>query len=465
MQTFFQKLSKPTDISSLVFFRMAFGLIMIVEVCRYFYYDWIERYWIDPVFYFTYEGFHWVTPWASNGMYVHFFLIGVLAVFILLGLFYRVSSILMFLAFTYVFLLDKSNYLNHFYLISLLSFIMIFLPAHRSFSLDAKLKPSIQSDMVPWWTILLLQFQLGVAYFFGGIAKINGDWLQGEPMRKWLRNETDFPVIGQFFAEPWAAWAFSYGGLILDLFIVPFLLWKKTRMPAFFAITLFHLMNAELFSIGIFPWFMIAATTIYFETNWFRKALNKLKINNSFLPLKKNGQGYANTIVFHLIKKQWFLWALGLYCLVQILLPFRHHLLKGNVNWTEEGHRFAWHMKLRDKSAKAMFLVKDVETGKEWKEDPDKYLSNRQERKMRTRPDMVRQYAHFLTKVYRAKGHKNVEVRANIRASLNSRSYQPLIDPRVDLGKEPYSIWHWDWIIPLTTPLKKIKNKPNKDVN
>lgn len=467
MQSFLKKLFQPTDISSLVFFRIAFGFIMLVEVCRYLYFDWVEKYWIDPIFYFTYEGFHWIAPWGKNGMYIHFLFVGILAVFILLGLFYRISSILMFFAFTYIFLLDKSNYLNHFYLISLLSFIMIFLPAHRSFSLDAKINPSIQSDLVPWWTVFILQFQIGVAYFFGGIAKLNWDWLKGEPMRKWLSPKTDFPILGAYFNEPWAAWFFSYSGLFLDLLIVPFLLWKKTRIPAFIAIIIFHLMNAELFSIGIFPWFMIAATTIYFETNWFRKVLDRLKVNNSFIKLKENGLGYANPAVFK--NSKIIVIGFGLYCLIQVLLPFRHHTFKGNVNWTEEGHRFAWHMKLRDKRAKALFLVRDLDTFKEYKEDPDKYLSRRQERKMRTRPDMILQYAHYLERIYKAKGHKNVEVRAKITASLNSRDYQNLIDPEVDLTKEKYSIWHDEWIVPLTkpfkpTPLKKrnVKNTDNK---
>lgn len=463
MQAFIQKtrnwLTKPTDISSLAFFRIAFGLIMIVEVCRYFTNDWIEKYWIDPIFFFTYEGFHWVEPWGKHGMYVHFFVMGVLAIFIMLGLFYRISAVLMFFVFTYIFLLDKSNYLNHFYLISLLSFIFMFLPAHRSFSLDAKLNPSIQSDLVPWWTVFILQFQLGCAYFFGGVAKLNADWLRGEPMRRWMKAKTDFPLIGSQFDEPWAAWFFSYSGLLLDLFIVPFLLWKKTRIPAFLAITLFHLMNAELFSIGIFPWFMIAATTIYFETNWFRNVLYKWNKKDPPLGFQIEGEAYANPDCFKPLKTKMILTGIGFYCLIQVLLPFRHHTFNGNVNWTEEGHRFAWHMKLRDKRAKASFTVTDLDTGEEWKEKGSKYLSKRQERKMRTRPDMVRQYAHYLEKIYHAKGHKNVSVKAKVRASLNSRDYQDLIDPTVDLTKEKYSIRKWDWIVPLTQPLKSHKKQ------
>ncbi len=65
-------------------------------------------------------------------MYYHFLGLGVLAFFMLAGFLYRISAILFFLAFTYVFLLSESRYLNHFYLVVLISFIMIFVPAHRS---------------------------------------------------------------------------------------------------------------------------------------------------------------------------------------------------------------------------------------------------------------------------------------------------------------------------------------------
>ena len=70
-------------------------------------------------------------------MYLHFLPIGVLAVCSALGLWNRISTLLMFLDFTYVFLLDQTLYLNHFYLMALISFLMIFVPAHRAFSVDA----------------------------------------------------------------------------------------------------------------------------------------------------------------------------------------------------------------------------------------------------------------------------------------------------------------------------------------
>jgi len=446
MQTLMQLLFKNKDASSLAFFRIAFGLIMCWEVCRYYYYGWIERYWIDPDLYFTYGYFHWLSPWDGNLMYIHFFFLGVLAIFIALGLFYRLSTILFFIGFTYIFLLDKSNYLNHFYLISLLSFLLIWMPANRKYAIDAALFPKLKSNTVPYWSILALQLQLGVAYFFGGIAKINGDWLRGEPMREWLLDVADMPLIGQYFSHPSAGLFFSYSGLLLDLLIVPFLFWRKTRIAAFIIICSFHFMNANLFKIGIFPWFMMAATTIYFNPNWVSQLLEKFKITD-------RANIVSPSLVHTSVTKKVLSYGFIIYFLIQFLYPLRHNLIPGNANWTEEGHRYAWHMKLRQKSAKARFRVVDNDNKKVTKVNPRKELSKRQYRKMSTRPDMILQYAHHLAKKHNRKGDKNISVYADVKTSLNSRAKQLLINPNIDLSKEQYHVFKNDWIVPLTTPL------------
>ncbi|MDB6116349.1 MAG: Vitamin k-dependent gamma-carboxylase, partial [Verrucomicrobiaceae bacterium] len=252
----------PVDIGCLVFVRIVFGAAMLWEVCRYFVGDWISHDFIEPVMHFTYFGFDWVRPWPGVGMYIHFAVLGIAALCVLLGLFYRVAATVFFLGFTYVFLLDEALYLNHFYLVCLLSFLLIFVPAERAFSLDARRRPQIRTKVAPAWAMWLLRAQIGIAYFFGGIAKLNADWFQGEPLRAWLTERTDFPVIGQFFHEEWMVYMFVIGGVLLDLLVVPLMLWKPTRLLAFLAATSFHLLNARLFNIGVFPWLMLAATVV-----------------------------------------------------------------------------------------------------------------------------------------------------------------------------------------------------------
>jgi hypothetical protein len=262
----------PVDIASLAVFRIAFGAVMVWEVYRYFSKGWIARYYIDPDFHFTYYGFGWVKPWPGDGMYVHFAVLGLAAAGMMAGLFYRASALVLFLGFTYVFLLDQSRYLNHFYLISLIALLLVFLPVHRAASLDALRRPGLRADTAPAWALWLVRAQVGIPYFYGGIAKLNGDWLRAEPIRSWLASRLDFPLIGRFFTDEWMVLAFAYGGLLLDLLIVPFLLWRRTRPHAFAVGLVFHATNALLFRIGIFPWMMMAATTIFFAPDWPRRA-------------------------------------------------------------------------------------------------------------------------------------------------------------------------------------------------
>src|SRR5215203_3167996 len=259
-------LFNPVDISFLVFFRILFGGVMLWEVYRYFTYDWITRYYVEPSVTFTYYGFSCVKPWPGPGMYIHFFVLGLAAAFVMVGFLYRIVTPVFFLAFTYSFLLDQTRYLNHLYLVCLISFLMCFLPAERAFSVDALLRRKIRSEVVPAWTLWLLRAQVGIPYFYGGIAKLNSDWIRGgEPMRTWLR------PLGPTFAADWLVYGFVIGGLMLDLLVVPLLLWRRTRPFAFAAAVLFNLMNAVIFDIGIFPWLMLGALLIFFSPDLVRR--------------------------------------------------------------------------------------------------------------------------------------------------------------------------------------------------
>ena len=430
-----QQLRKAIPIEPLIFFRIGFGVTMFIEMMRFFAKGWIERYYIRPQFYFTYDFFHWLSPWPGDGMYVHFTMLAILAVFIAVGFLYRTSALLFFLGFTYVFLLDKTNYLNHFYLISLLSFILIWLPAHRMYSVDALLKPRIKSPWQPAWSLWWLRAQIGLAYFFGGVAKINGDWLRGEPMRMWLAKRDDFPVIGQLFHEEWMVYFMAYSGLLLDLLIVPALLWSRTRKVAYLLILTFHLMNSQLFVIGIFPWFMIVGTLIFFPPEWFRlrkPGKRKKKPTFTLSPLLTYG--------------------LTLYLAIQVLLPLRHWLYPGNVNWTEEGHRFAWHMKLRSKSTDTRFYV--VTPTDSARVNLKAFLTTRQINKIEDKPDMIWQFAQYLDDQINEGDVDSAKVYVVAKCGLNGRKRQLLINPSVDMTEATWSPFTRSaWIMPLTIPL------------
>jgi vitamin K-dependent gamma-carboxylase len=216
----FEKLYEPVDISSVAFFRICFGAIMLWEVYRYYQAGWVWSQFMFPKMFFTYGGFEWIQPWENNGMVIHFMIMGILALFIMLGFLYRISAFLFFLSFTFIFLIDQTNYLNHFYLICLISFLLILIPAHRNYSIDAALRPHIKADTIPIWALWILLFQIGVAYFYGGVAKINPDWLQGEPMGIWLSKRAHLPYIGQYFRDQGVVIFMSRAGLYRAVFTV-----------------------------------------------------------------------------------------------------------------------------------------------------------------------------------------------------------------------------------------------------
>ena len=73
---------------------------------------------------------------------------------------------------------------------------------------------------------------------------------------------------------------------------------------------------------------------------------------------------------------------------------------------------------------------------------------------MAARPDMILQFAHYLADEMRKEGHGQVEVRVDVEALLNGREPQLLIDPTVDLAKEPRTLKSASWIVPLVQPLQ-----------
>jgi hypothetical protein len=141
---------------------------------------------------------------------------------------------------------------------------------------------------------------------------------------------------------------------------------------------------------------------------------------------------------------------------LQILVPLRYLLYPGNVSWTEEGHRFAWMMKLRDKDAEARFTVRDPVSGREWRVNPESYLLRHQVGEMESRPDMILQFAHYLARVWADERQiPGVEVRARVCASLNGRPATLLIDPQRDLARVERNLRHADWIIPFQQPFER----------
>ena len=123
-------LNKKQDSSSLAIFRLGFGFLMLYSIIRIFFKGWIETLYIEPSFHFSYYGFEWIKP-IGDFTYIIFLVCAVSSFLVAIGYKYRLSIILLFLSFTYIELMDKTTYLNHYYLVSLVSFLMIFFPANN----------------------------------------------------------------------------------------------------------------------------------------------------------------------------------------------------------------------------------------------------------------------------------------------------------------------------------------------
>jgi vitamin K-dependent gamma-carboxylase len=448
------RLFQPVDGASLAVFRILFGAIMVWEVYRYFSNDWIQRYWVEPSFHFTYHGFGWVEPLPGRWMEVLFAVLGGLAACIALGLFYRVATVLFFVGFTYTFLLEQARYLNHFYLVCLLAFLLCLVPAHRVWSLDAVLRTDRWRETVPTWSLWLLRAQIGLVFFFAGVAKLNGDWLQGEPLRMWLAERTDFPVLGRFFTEDWAPWLFSYGGLLFDLCVIPFLIWPRTRLLAFAAAVGFHMTNQQLFTIGIFPFLALGTALLFFPPDWPRFRWLRARLRRP--PRQPVVASFPRAPLGWRLRPAQvaLLGVVGVFLAIQVLMPLRHFAIPGNVSWTEEGHRWSWHMKLRDKESDARFEIVSAD-GSGLLVDPSAYLTEWQYEEMSTRPDMIVQFARHVRERVSTLGIGKVEVRGEVFTRLNGREPQRLIEPEVDLAsiERQGLLGHAGWIVPLETPL------------
>jgi hypothetical protein len=445
MPPWLRRLFEPVDIASVAFFRICFGFLMSWHTLQYLTTGRLGRQYLTPVFFFKFPGFEWVKPWPSQeALRFWFGALALIAVLIAIGFFYRTACALFCVGITYIFLLDASVYQNHTYLISLLAFLMILVPVHRAFSIDAMRRRDLRSETVPVWVLWLLRFQVAIPYVYGGIAKLNYDWMvRAEPMRTWFQDGTEGPLQSELLKEPWAAYAMSWGGAAYDLLIVPLLLWRRTRIPAFLLSLVFHLMNSQLFTIGIFPWLMIAATLLYFPPDWPRR-LKLLGARRPGQVAARTGRAPKSTVPWRATVA-----FLAVYVAFQLLFPFRHFLYPGNVEWTDEAHRFSWRMKLRDKRGDLGFVAVDPAARKAYPlDEAEAVLTDAQRRKMIHDPDMIRQFARFVGDGLRKTGYP-VQVRAITSISLNGRPAQPMIDPEVDLSSIPRRLGAAEWIVPL----------------
>jgi Vitamin K-dependent gamma-carboxylase len=383
--------------------RIAFGLVMFIGTLRFMAKGWVDEFYVQPHFHFPFFGLEWLRPLPAVGMYTVFVLMLLASLGLTLSRFYRLSAALFFLCFVYVELLDKSFYLNHYYLVSLISFLLILVPADRRGA-------------------NIIKFQICIVYFFAGISKLTHAWMiDALPLKIWL------PAFGGIFKQVWIAYAFSWFGAFFDCTIWIFLLLPRTRIIAYIVVIIFHLTTALLFKIGMFPYIMIAITLVFF----------------SFEPIKKPAPLTRPATTSKAL--QIFL---AFYFLLQLTLPLRYLCYPGNLCWTEQGFRFSWRVMLMEKGGTAFFYLKDARSGRRWEVENPRFLTPLQERQMSTQPDMILQFAHHLHDTYQKKGIADPVITVEDYVTLNGAGSRLYIDSTVDLAKQRDNFLPKKWILP-----------------
>jgi vitamin K-dependent gamma-carboxylase len=493
-----QSLWSEVPAHSIVALRIAWGVVMLYEMTTYMHNDYYKanRYLVAPEYQFRYWAFEWVPRLTLAEWQIFFPIMCALSVCFAVGLFYRVASVAFFLGFCCIYFQDIGLYLNHFYLIVVLNFVYCFLPANRFFALDALIGLAPASPTVPYWSVWLSRFLISNVYCWAGVAKMNEDWIRCEPLIDWIPSAHVFPPL-RWFGLEWVqkttemACFMSWSGLLLDSFVPFFLSYRPTRMLAFMATMAFHVTNKFMLNIGVFPYVMIGISFIYFDPDWpleplrwyraFRKTLDAEKSDGqastttptsttttpptptptpapaptptppilAYNPkaktlggvLRSLSSGNKAVVVF-----------LILVLLQQVLFPLRHLYYPGDVVWNEEGHRYSWRMKLRDKSGFVQFYVKSSVTNETVVFDPVldtpfRTLTKKQSKKVPGRPDMIHLFAHHLAEMFERNEGKRPEVRVLAIVSVNNRIPQLFVDPFVNLAAiEPWT-WPNKWIV------------------
>lgn len=428
-------LFKSVDIAPLAIFRILMGLLMSAEGFGAIITGWVRENYVDPEFTINFIGFDFLQIIVGPQAYVLYALLGVFGLGIAFGYRYRLSIICYTIIWAAVYFGQKTSYNNHYYLLLLVCFLFILVPAERFASMDVKSGRVKKSEVTPYWTIFSFKFLLLIVYVYASIAKLYPDWLDGTVVELFLSSRKDWPILSSVYDKAWFIYLVAYGGIIFDMFVIPALWYKPTRIYAFIISIFFHIFNSVVFHIGIFPYMMLISSVLFFDSAFIRKLFfRNTVVISDHKPLQYLSEKTVKRILIPFFA-------------LMILLPLRPFYFPGSSKWTEEGHRLSWHMMLRAKYGEISYVVKRKDNGATERIDPKDRMWIKHVRKLATRPDMAWQYAQRLKKEYNDQGI-DVEIYAHCSASLNGRKMVTLIDRDVDLAAVKWKAFsHNEWIL------------------
>ncbi len=432
-------LYKPISGASLGIFRILCGLLLSgFFLVRFANKDYIDATFVKAQILFKYPGLEFIEIGPSWLIYLLCYSLSVAAILLTIGLFYRVVSIYLLIAYGYLFFLDMTLGNNHFYLFIILFLFFSVTNCHHYYSVDAKFRKTQTS--IPSWHLNLFRFQFFMAYFMGGIAKINSDWLTLKTTRAMVdgRLWEMSDQLANFFAA-----FFAYGGLLFDL-IIPFMLFfKQGRKWALPIIIFFNITNRFMHEIDIFPLLMLASFILFIPPANVEHFLSK-KIKSI------NVKPISTQLAVTRLKKTVITFALTLFISFQVLFPFRHLAIPGNILWTGDGYAFSWHMMTSFSGGMVKFKVRDKITNEVFWISPEDHLNPRQHKFLFRYPHLSVQFANLLEEIAIRDGLIDPEVTVILKVSLNGRGHQYMIDPGLDLTQVNINPFGADpWVLPL----------------
>ena len=406
---------------------------------------WVKKTLIDPQFTFSFFGFEWLQPLPGNGMYFYFIFMGIVSLMVMLGYRYKFNILALAVLWSGAYFMQKTSYNNHYYLVMLMTWGMVFMNPHYYASLDAKRKKTV-THFCPNWNRLFFVILLLLVFSYGAIAKFYPGWWSGDFIKNSFSHKTNYWLIGPLLGKEWFQQFITFSGVIFDAMIIPLLMWKRTRMLAFIGLILFNIFNAVVFQIGIFPFTVIALTVFFFETETIRQlffpkkqythvpVLDFQKQNN--LPFRQAGKAFTSSVLI-------------IFFAIQFALPLRHHFIPGDVNWREEGHRMSWRMMLRTKRGAINLEAVNPKTQEKFRIKKEDYLTKDQIKNLATKPDFLYQFVQRLKKEYTQKGIIDIEIYCTMsRVSLNRDKAKPLFKYDVDLAKVEWNYFgRNEWVL------------------
>ena len=434
----------PVSPVTLGIFRIGFGLIMIYQFFH------IQPYFFETLihskYFIKYDFFEWVHLTSEENLHIIFNVAIVASFFFTIGLFYRFSSFLVFLIWCYLFFTDLGHNNNHYYLIGMFLFFLPFIQANQWGSVKSFSK---NSKLIPAWNYLVFKLLMVVLYFYGAVAKMNKDWLSGYPLKYWLHGRTSFgETVQQFLDNDYTVLFFSYYGLIFDLLIGFVLFHKKYKYFALIFLLPFHISNHFLWPIGVFPWFSIFVTVLFFEEEL--SNLFKYKIIDREVYVQKN--------------KSLVQWGLVLFLSFQFLFPLRQHLYSGKTNWHGYGEFFAWRMMLTDKQGAVRIRLYNQDNQYLGEVSMADYINERQLFKLVYIPKTFIPFCKYIESEILADARNSnitdVKIYVDAFKTINNRPFQRVIDEKIDLTALDYSVIHKaEYILPFVD--SKIKEGYN----